>query len=433
LPVALVVAAWGLSGWIGRVEGRADSPLPLAAAPRYQGSLASLVPPGDLPLPLDRVSAPRPFAIGRGQTLGGLFGELGLTPAESHAAVTALAEHVEVRKIRAGEEGIAYFDSGSELAALQLTVAGKGWVEVARRGDGWSSSWHEFVREERIRRLDGELEDFLESAIRAAGGPPQLAFRMADVLQWDLDFHRDLRIGDRFRVLFEEVYLDGRPAGVGRVIALAYENRGELFEAYRYGDGYYDGQGRPLQKMFLRSPLAFSRVTSRFSHSRFHPVLKIHRPHYGVDYGAPVGTPVRVTANGVVSFAGRSGGAGNMVKVRHPKGYLTAYLHLSGFASGIRSGKRVSQGDVVGYVGSTGLATGPHLDYRVQKSGRWIDPLKLTNQPAEPIPPHLLADFLHQRERLRAELGGDWPAPAEPEEASRVARHAAAATPLTGR
>jgi len=233
---------------------------------------------------------------------------------------------------------------------------------------------------------------------------------MSNVLQWDLDFNRDLRTGDRFEVLYEDVTLDGRPAAPGDVLAMAYENRGRRYEAYRYGDGgYYDADGKPLRKMFLRSPLQFSRVTSRFSRRRFHPVLKVHRPHYGVDYGAPTGTPVRVTANGTIESTGWTKGGGNTVKVRHPNGYLTAYLHLSRYAKGLYKGKSVRQEEVIGYVGSTGLATGPHLDYRVRRNGRWIDPLSLPNEPADPIPEAELALFLARRDALRVRLAGAAP------------------------
>jgi murein DD-endopeptidase MepM/ murein hydrolase activator NlpD len=233
-----------------------------------------------------------------------------------------------------------------------------------------------------------------------------VAYAMADVLQWDLDFNRDLRLGDRFELLYEEIFLDGKFYQVGSILTLTYENGGKLLEAYRFGEdnGYYDSEGRPLQKLFLRSPLRFSRITSRFTGRRFHPVLKTYRPHYGVDYGAPTGTPVRVTANGVVRFAGWDRGGGKTIKVRHPNGYLTAYLHLSRFASGIGVGRRVSQGEVIGYVGSTGLATGPHLDYRIQRDGKWINPLTLDNKPAEPIPAEQLPEFLAWRDELRVAL-----------------------------
>ena len=193
-----------------------------------------------------------------------------------------------------------------------------------------------------------------------AGAPGNLAYRLGDVFQWDLDFTRDLRVGDSFRIVFERVSIEGRSERVGEVLAVAYQNQGRALEAYRFEDlGYYDADGRPLRKQFLRSPLAFSRVTSRFSSRRFHPVLKVHRPHYGVDYGAPVGTPVRVTANGTVVSAGWNKGGGNVVKVRHPNGYLTSYLHLSKFSGLAKKGRRVQQGQVVGFVGSTGLSSIP--------------------------------------------------------------------------
>lgn len=401
----LVVTAVGLVLGTREIESRTRSPFPLSPTLRYGDSLLPPAP-GEDPDALDRVAVPRPFSLRRGETLGGVLGEMGLTPREVHAAVEAIREHVEVRRLRAGEGGVAYFD-GSALVNLRLTLEGKGWVELGRDDGSWTSSWHEFVRRTEVRRIRGELDGFLEAAVREAGGEARLAYLMSDVLAWDLDFSRDLRIGDRFEVLWEDVYLDDAYSGPGQILALAYENRGERFDAYRYGDGYYDAEGRPVQKMFLRSPLKFSRVTSRFSRRRYHPVLKIHRPHLGVDYGSPVGTPVRVTAGGVVAFVGRDGQAGKMVKVRHPKGFLTAYLHLSRYAQGMGQGRRVRQGEVIGYVGTTGLSTGPHLDYRVQRNGRWIDPLSLKRVPTDPIPQDELPAFLERRDALRADLSGE--------------------------
>ncbi len=401
LPLLAILAA-ALAAW--HLQGRLRSPLTVAPTARYDAFLAARSAPGETPLGLERVAVPRPFNIRSGQTLGGLLQELGLDAPAAFAAAASLTDHVDPRRIRAGEAGVAYFDPAGELAVLRLELSGKGQAELERRGPGWTSSWRDSVRQTRVRRIEGELEDFLEGAIVRAGGRPPLAYAMSEVLQWDLDFNRDLRVDDRFRTLHEEIYLDGEFYDLGRVLALVYENQGRVLEAYRYGDGYYDADGRPLRKMFLRSPLRFTRVTSRFSHRRFHPILKVHRPHYGVDYGAPRGTPVRVTGGGVVTFAGRSGGAGKMVKVRHPNGFLTAYLHLSGYGPGVRQGRRVAQGDTIGYVGSTGLSTAPHLDYRVQKDGRWIDPLKLKSLPAKPIPAAEMADFVAERDRLQGEL-----------------------------
>lgn len=406
--VGLVAIACGLSLWLTRLESELTSPLPVSPSLHFSTALLNRPAPGELPLDFSAVRVPQPVTLGRGQTLGGLLADLGLTGSEASTAVQALSEHLDVRKLRAGEAGAAYFDDDRRLASFELEVRGKGQVEIQRRDQGWYSIWRESQREVKLRQVHGELRHSLEGAIVQAGGPAQLAIKMSDVLQWDIDFNRDLRVGDRFDAVFEEIYLDGDRSGVGRVLALVYENQGKTYEAYRYADkGYYDSEGRPLQKMFLRSPLPFTRITSRFSRSRFHPVLKVNRPHYGVDFGAPRGTPVRSTAGGVVEFAGRKGGAGKMVEVRHSQGFRTLYLHLSGFASGIRKGARVSQGDLVGYVGSTGLSTGPHLDYRVKKNGKYLDPMKLPSTPAEPLGASEIRHFEKQLALLRGALDGD--------------------------
>ncbi len=342
----------------------------------------------------------------RGQTLSDVLDELGLETSSRHELTLVLAEHADLRKLRPEDSYAAVLDGADEVREFRLTLAGRGRVAALRGDDGWSGSWRPFVRTSRVRRAVGELRGSLEASIQRAGGSPRVAYEMAEVLQWDLDFNRDLRLGDRFEVLYEEIFLDGAFETVGEVLALRYDNDGRTHEAYRFGDppGYYDGEGRPLRKLFLRSPLRYSRVTSRFSKRRFHPVLKRYRPHYGVDYGAPIGTPVRVTGSGTVVSAGWDGGGGRTVKVRHPNGFVTAYLHLSRFATGIRRGRRVSQGDTIGYVGSTGLATGPHLDYRVQRNGRWINPLAMEVEPAPPIPDDQLPGFVDRRDRLRQAL-----------------------------
>lgn len=405
--LSLLVAVLVLLSATRQLESEVRSPLPVGPSVAYHEIFAAREMPGETPLGLDAVDVPRPFTLKRGQTLDGVLGELGLTRRQAYEVVEAMRDHVEVRRIRAGESGVAYFNPDEELVRLRLSLAGKGQVEIHRHGEGWSSGWHEAVRRVAERRAEGVLDGFLMTSLDEAGGDPAVAFGMSNVLQWDLDFNRDLRKGDRFAVLYEEVTLDGEPAGPGEILALEYENRGTVYEAFRWGEdgGYYDADGQPRRKMFLRSPLPFSRVTSHFSHRRFHPVLKVNRPHYGVDYGAPVGTPVRVTAHGTVTFKGFTKGGGHMVKVRHTNGYLSAYLHLSRYAKGLHKGQRVRQEEVIGYVGSTGLSTGPHLDYRVQKDGRWTDPLKLPNEPADPIPDDQLEDFFAHRDALRARLG----------------------------
>jgi len=404
VPLVLVAVACALAAATQEFANLARSPFPLYPTLSYDPVIAGR---GEPSLSLEDVSVPVPFTVGRRQTLAAALDGLGVAPRDAYDAASALAEHVDVRRIRAGEDGVVWFDDESRLARLRLDLDGKGRVEVVRGAEGWTSRWDEAVRLVEVRRVQGRLDGFLENAVRKAGGDPRLAYKMSNVLQWDLDFNRDLRTGDSFEVLYEDVTLDGESAPPGDVLAMTYENRGRRYEAYRYGDGgYYDAEGKPLRKMFLRSPLPFSRVTSRFSHRRYHPVLKVNRPHYGVDYGAPTGTSVRVTASGTIVSTGWTKGGGNTVKVRHPNGYMTAYLHLSRYAKGLYKGKSVRQEDVIGYVGATGLATGPHLDYRVQKNGRWIDPLSLPNTPADPIPDAELVSFFTHRDELRQRLAG---------------------------
>lgn len=415
VPALLIVTALSLATRAKRLEAFAGSPFPVTPSPAFHAGLVERSPfpavdPGD-ELPLE-------FEFRSGDTVGGVLQAHGLAAAEAHQAAQAVGEHLDLQRVRAGQRYAVMLGPDSRPTRFRIGVDGEGWVTLERAGGGWASAWQPFVRTVRTRSVSGVLESAFEAAVRAAGADPRVTFRMADALQWDLDFNRDLRAGDEFQVLYEEIYLDGNLYAPGQVLALAYENGGRRLEAYRYDGGYYDADGRPLKKMFLRSPLAYSRVTSRFNLKRYHPVLKRYRPHYGVDYGTPVGTPVRVTANGVVVSAGRSGGAGKMVKVRHPNGYLTAYLHLSRFGKGIAPGRRVRQGDVIAYSGNTGLSTGPHLDYRVQKNGRWIDPLSLKNVPADPVPMSEVDDFLAWRDACRESLrtGVPIPAPQKPPE-----------------
>jgi murein DD-endopeptidase MepM/ murein hydrolase activator NlpD len=437
VPTGLLLVAFALVTSSRQLEAFSRTSLPLEPVQSFDPSdpAAGALPGAADVVTIDSEDRERvELTLGRGETLDALLSRLSLEPPESQAVVAAFREHCDLRRLRPGASLASYLGPGDLPMSFELKIRGKGRVVVERasaqvgvgtaEAGGWTSRLEEFVEERRVRRVSGRVDGSLTAAVARAGGPASLAYAMADVLQWDLDFNRDLRRGDRFAVLFEEVYLDGELQGVGDVLALEYDNRGQRLEAYRYGKepAYFDGEGRPLQKMFLRSPLPFSRVTSRFTNRRFHPVLKVYRPHHGVDYGAPTGTAVRATARGTVTLAGWSGGGGNTVKVRHANGYLTAYLHLSRFAEGVRPGARIAQGDVIGYVGSTGLATGPHLDYRVQRNGRWVDPLGLDNVEAEPLTTAELEGFLGWRDALRDSLvSGEAPAQPSPEGDLRLA------------
>jgi len=403
LPLGLSLLAAGLFLTTNNLQAYNRSAYPLHSNLPFN-KRATL--PNEASALLDRVQVPVEYKLLRGETVSDVFTKLGLQGPDVREAANALASRVDLRTLKAGNQYSAFFNPDSSLASFELTLTGTGRVAMQRRGEDWESTWQPFSREVKIRSVQGSLSGSLEGSVRQAGGPSALAYRMADVLQWDLDFSRDLKRGDHFEALYEEIQIEGQFHSIGNVFALVYENQGRLHEAYRYGDTgtYYDGEGHPLRKMFLRSPLRYSRVTSVFSHRRFHPVLKSYRPHYGVDYGAPVGTPVQVTANGEVISAGWDRGGGNVVKVKHPGGYVTAYLHLSRFASGIRPGARVRQGDIIAFTGATGLASGPHLDYRVKYRDKWIDPMSLKSVRDEPIPSYRLASFRAYLGELRASL-----------------------------
>ena len=232
----------------------------------------------------------------------------------------------------------------------------------------------------------GTIENNLFEAMYKAGEDAELAANLASIFEWEIDFFKDLRPGDRFVVLVEKKFIKDKYAGYGKILAADFYNQGKLKRAVYYNDGnknkgYYNEKGEGLERGFLRVPLNYSRISSRYSTSRLHPVLGYHRPHYGVDYAAPTGTPVKATASGIVKIKSRSKGNGNYIALRHPNGYETFYLHLNGFNRAIRQGSHVEQGQIIGYVGSTGYSTGPHLDYRIRKNGKWLNPLKFVATP----------------------------------------------------
>jgi len=275
-------------------------------------------------------------------------------------------------------------------------------VHVVRRGDAFEAELTTRAYETKTAVVTGVIEQTLFGAVEASGETDQLALDLADVFAWDVDFNSEVQRGDSFRVVVERLCLDGRVARNGRLLAAELVRGGRVLHAVRHegaaGTGYYDAEGRPLRKAFLRSPLRFTRISSRFTGSRFHPILRVTRAHLGVDYAAPVGTPVHAASGGVVLAAGWAGGYGKTVRLRHANGFETLYGHLSRIA--VRAGQRVAQGDEIGAVGSTGLSTGPHLDYRMARNGQFVDPLRVQLPPAEPIASGERAAFLAESSRL---------------------------------
>lgn len=309
------------------------------------------------------------------------------------AAVDALRSNREARApyhLRPGKTVRAQVTAEGRLVSFAY-LAGSEVYTLERAGEGFTVSRKPAQIETRTLMKSGEIRSSLFAAADAADLPDAVAIQIADIFSTDIDFHRDLRKGDRFSVVYEALYHQGDFIRTGRVLAAEFTNQGKVYQAVYFENsegqgGYYTLDGRNIRKAFLRSPLEFSRISSGFTAARFHPVLKTWRAHKGIDYAAPTGTRVKATADGVVEFVGwHNGGYGNLIVLRHQSKYTTWYGHLSGFAKGLRKGSRVSQGDVIGYVGATGLATGPHLHYEFRINDVHQDPLRVAMPPAPPI------------------------------------------------
>jgi murein DD-endopeptidase MepM/ murein hydrolase activator NlpD len=325
--------------------------------------------------------------VGRRDTLASALEGL-LPPAGVHRLVEAARPIHDLARISVGRPfGVALGPDGL-MVAFTYGIDELRTLRVVRDGGELRADLLARRYETRVATVAGTIVSSLFGAIEAVGEEDQLALDLADIYAWDVDFNTEIQRGDSFRVAVEKLSLDGAFARYGRILAAEFVRGDRVLRAFRHegtsGAGYYDAEGRSLRKAFLRSPLRFTRISSRFSRSRLHPVLHVRRAHLGVDYAAPAGTPVTAAADGVVSAAGWMGGYGRTVRIRHANGYETLYGHLS--RTFVRRGQRVAQGFRIGAVGATGIATGPHLDYRMSRNGQFVDPLRLASPPAEPVP-----------------------------------------------
>lgn len=353
--------------------------------------------------------------VQRGDTVAELLERLGVSDPDALNFLRGNASaQVLFRQLSPGKNLTARTGPGGELQHLIFPLnGGKDMALVVERKDGG------FVAQERPLQLEtqvvmksAEIRHSLFGASDAAGIPDAVATALADIFGGDIDFHRDLRRGDRFAVIYESINHLGRAVRSGRILAAEFTNNGKTYRAAWFADptsgenagGYYTAEGKNIRKAFLRSPLEFSRITSGFTSARFHPVLQKWRAHKGIDYGAPVGTRVKATGDGVVDFVGVQGGYGKVVVLRHQSRYTTLYGHLSGFAAGLRKGARVSQGDVIGFVGATGLASGPHLHYEFRINDVHQNPLAIALPSAPPLSPQQLVRFRAQTEGHLARL-----------------------------
>jgi murein DD-endopeptidase MepM/ murein hydrolase activator NlpD len=324
--------------------------------------------------------------VGRRTHLGAVLRDA-VQPASLHRLVEASRPVYDLARISVGHPFGVTFGPDGLLAAFTYGIDELRTLRVIREGEEYRAELLKREYDVHVATVRGEITSSLFGAVSAAGEDDQLAFDLADIFMWDVDFNTELQKGDSFSVAVEKLSLDGKRSRYGRILSAELVRGTRVIQAVRFegknGPGYYMPDGRPMRKAFLRSPLRFTRISSGFTYARLHPILKLMRPHLGVDYAAPTGTPVRASADGLVVAAGREGGYGNVVRMRHPNSYETLYGHLSRI--NVRVGQRLTQGTVVGLVGMTGLATGPHLDYRMIKSGVFVNPLKVQSPPAEPI------------------------------------------------
>ncbi|MGE5189227.1 MAG: peptidoglycan DD-metalloendopeptidase family protein [Gemmatimonadota bacterium] len=343
-----------------------------------------------------------------GETMSHIFEKYGLDVADLLRMREAAADVYRLKRIAKGQPYRIALDADNSVLSLDYVIDDEQILTVVRDEDGFRARKDAIAYERRTGTVAGVIETNLVAALEGTGDSALLAIRLSDILSWDLDFNTDLRRGDSFGIVVEELWRDGRFHHYGDILAAEFTNDGTTYRAYRYEAGgrpaYFDEDGKSLQRAFLKAPLSYRRISSGFSRSRLHPILKIRRPHFGVDYAAPRGTPVSALGDGTVRFAGRRGPNGNLAIVSHPRGYTTYYGHLSRFGRGIRKGARVAQGDVIGYVGATGRATGPHLDFRIRKGGRFLNPAAVDLPRGTGVPEDRLADFGHFRSGMDAAL-----------------------------
>ena len=345
----------------------------------------------------------------RGDTVAALFDRLGVSdPKSLEFLKNDTTGRMIFRQLVPGRMLQAETDTEGELLALRYFVNQTSLLEVIRTPEGLRARQRAITEAPRLVYKTATIRSSLFAATDAAGIPDAIAMQVARIFATDIDFHSDLRKGDRFSVAYEMIYESGELVAPGRILAAQFVNDGRVHHAVLFRDdegidGYYSLDGSNRAKAFLRSPVEFSRVSSGFG-ARFHPIFKNWRAHTGVDFAAPRGTRVLATADGHVVAAGSRGGYGNAVEIRHGSGITTLYAHLSGYARGIRAGARVRQGEPIGYVGSTGYATGPHLHYEFKMAGIHQNPLRVALPKADPIPARLRSQFEHIAKEARATI-----------------------------
>ncbi len=332
-----------------------------------------------------------------------------ISPQEIHGIAKSARPVYNFKRIYPGQSYELLTDEEGGLAKLKFSISDERYVEVRNEDGSYKTKMRDYQFDVVRRTASGSISHSLFAAIDEQSIPLEIGIKLSDIFAWDIDFFTDVRKDDYFRVIYEEKTRSDGLRKIGDIIAAEFNTRGHSHYAFLYENeksfaDYYDENGKSLRKQLLKAPLSYTRISSNFSRRRFHPILHRYTPHTGIDYAAPHGTPVMATGDGSVMTASRTRANGNYIKIKHNSNYITYYLHLSRFAKGIKNGAKVRQGQVIGYVGATGYATGPHLDYRVKKNGRFVNPRSLKLPPANPVSQENMAEFKIVGERYLASL-----------------------------
>lgn len=355
------------------------TPIAVPAVETIIHTVAAIPEPVSIKEPEPAAPQWKEFTVQNGDNLSILFKRAGLNDRNIYELFSDAKDAKDLRNIRAGQK-MAFLVENGQLQGLTYTIDKLSSLTFTRGAKGFSGK--EIVLKPDVKHAfrQASIDSSLYMAGKRAGMPSNLTMELANIFGWDIDFALDIKKGDSFKIMYEEQFLEGKRIGTGKIVAAEFTNGGKTFKAVRYtskdgSSNYYTPDGRGMHKAFLRTPIEFARISSHFNLARKHPVLHIIRAHKGTDYAAARGTPIRATGNGKIAFAGRKGGYGNCIVIQHGQGIETLYGHMNAFAKGMKTGSRVSQGDVIGYVGSTGLASGPHLHYEFHLNGQVRNPV----------------------------------------------------------
>lgn len=338
--------------------------------------------------------------IGRGDTVGGIL-QAWLTPTEISDLDKAAQKVFSLRRIKQGQAYGVQSDSEKNFIGFEYEIDNDSRLLVSRDESGFKAEKLDIEYAIQLHRVEGEIKSSMFQAMADAGESAALAVQLSNVFAWEINFIRDIRAGDRFSLLVEKRYRDGEFRDYGKLLAASFVNRDDKYEAFLFRDDddnsqYFTREGQSLRRAFLKAPLSYTRISSGYTNRRLHPVTMDWKAHPAIDYAAPTGTPVKSVGKGTVTFVGYNHAAGNYIKVEHLNNYETMYLHLSAFSKGLKKGSKVTQGQVIGFVGKTGYATGPHLDFRMKKSGAYINPLTALSPRETPVLKKEKESFLAQ-------------------------------------